>query len=191
MSRETGTPRAATAQTQWPKTLAILAGLSVLQVAVFDQFWIGGRIRIDLLLLAVVSIGLRAEVRQATLLGFVVGLFVDVFRFGPFGLHALIFCLAGWVLANNGVRMLQVGAAFRMIQGAIAVLLVTTATWTAAAVFGQRPPAFGNDSLISIVLTALVGGALLAPIDMITRRMVEGAPTSSRVPRTDLVRADP
>ena len=177
-------------KTPWPKSLAILAALSVVQVAVFDQFWIGGRVRIDLLLLAVVSIGLHADVRQATLLGFVVGLFVDVFRFGPFGMHALIFCLAGWVLASNGTRMLQVGPLFRIAQGAIAVLLVTTATWTAAAVFGQRPPAFGNDSLISIGLTAAIGGLLLAPFDVVTRQMVNTAPTGTRVPRTDLVRAD-
>lgn len=178
------------AGTHWPQTFAILAGLSIVQVAVFDQFWIGGRVRVDLLLLVIVSIGLRAEVRQATLLGFVVGLFVDVFRFGPFGLHALIFCLAGRVLSNNGVRMLQVGAVFRLAQGSIAVFLVTAATWTAAAVFGQRPPAFGNDSLISIGLTALVGGVLLVVIEPLTRRMVSKGTTSSRVPRTDLVRTD-
>jgi len=164
--------------------------MSVVQIGVFDQFWIGGRVRIDLLLLAVVSVGLQTDVRQATLLGFVIGLFVDVFRFGPFGMHALIFCLAGWVLANNGARMLQVGAAFRIAQGTIAVLLVTAATWSAAAVFGQRPPAFGNDSLLSIGLTAVAGGLLLAPIDLITRRMIDAGSATSRVPRTDLVRAD-
>lgn len=177
------------AGTRWPQTLAILVVLSVVQVAVFDQFWIGGRVRIDLLLLVVVSLGLQAEVRQVTLLGFVVGLFVDVFRFGPFGLHALIFCLAAWVLANNGARMLQVGPAFRLAQGSVAVLLVTAATWTTAAVFGQRPPAFGNDSLISIGLTAVVGGVLLTPINWFTRPMLSVS-TSSRVPRTDLVRTD-
>lgn len=182
-------PRAS-ASVPWIKVLAGLAALTVVQVAVFDQFWIAGRVRIDLLLLAVVSIGLRAEERQATLLGFVVGLFVDLFRFGPFGLHALIFCLAGWVLANNGARMLQVGAGFRMMQGAVSVLLVTAATWSAAAVFGQRPPAFGNDSLISIGLTAVVGGILIPLIDALIRPMIGAASAPSRVPRTDVVRAE-
>lgn len=175
----------------WPQSLAILSGLSVVQAAVFDQFWIGGRIRIDLMLLAVVSIGLRADVRSATILGFVSGLFVDVLRFGPFGLHALIFCLAAWVLANNGAKMLQVGPLFRLAQGSLAVLLATTATWTAAAVFGQRPPAFGNDSLVSIGLTAVVGGVLLIPTDRLTKHMATAAQAvSSRVPRSDLVRVD-
>ncbi len=190
MSSATSTPRTFAAPTQWPRTLAILAGLSVVQVSVFDQFWIAGRVRIDLLLLLVVSIGLRADVRQATLLGFVVGLFVDVFRFGPFGMHALIFCLAGWVLANNSARMLQVGPAFRLAQGTMAVLLVTAATWSGAAVFGQRPPAFGNESLISVGLTSLIGGVLLTPTDWVTRRMVAVSSVSSRVPRTDLVRSE-
>lgn len=190
MNRPTVSARGFASKTPWAKSLAILSALSVVQVAVFDQFWIGGRVRIDLLLLAVVSIGLHAEVRQATLLGFVIGLFVDVFRFGPFGLHALIFCLAAWVLANNGARMLQVGPVFRIAQGTIAVLLVTAATWSAAAVFGQRPPAFGNESLISVALTAVVGGLLLSPVDAITRRMIDAGPASSRVPRSDVVRVN-
>lgn len=182
--------RGPAAKTPWLRSLAILAALSVVQVGVFDQFWIGGRVRIDVLLLAVVSIGLRADVRQATLLCFVVGIFVDMFRFGPFGMHSLIFCLAGWALANNGARMLQVGPLFRIAQGAIAVLLVTAATWTTAAVFGQRPPAFGNESLVGIVLTALVGGVLLMPIDVITRHMIDTGNAGPRVPRSDLVRVD-
>lgn len=178
-------------RTRWPQTLAILTALTVAQVAVFDQFWIADRVRIDLLLLVVVSVGLRAEVRQATVLGFVIGLFVDLFRFGPFGLHALIFCLAAWALANNGARMLQVGPAFRLAQAAVAVLLVTAATWTTAAVFGQRPPEFGNESLINIGLTALVGGVLLTPIDWVTSKMVATSPSASRTPRPDLVRVEP
>ena len=190
MNRPAVSTRGSASRIPWAKSLAILAALSVVQVAVFDQFWIGGRVRIDLLLLAVVSVGLQAEVRQATLLGFVIGLFVDVFRFGPFGLHALIFCLAAWMLANNGARMLQVGAAFRIAQGTIAVVLVIAATWSAAAVFGQRPPAFGNDSLISVALTAVAGGLLLAPIDAITRRMIAAGPIPPRVPRSDAVRVD-
>lgn len=190
MNRPAARVRGPAARTPWAKSLAILAALSVVQVAVFDQFWIGGRVRIDLLLLTVVSVGLQAEVRQAALLGFVIGLFVDVFRFGPFGLHALIFCLAAWVLANNGARMLQVGAVFRIGQGTIAVLLVTAATWSAAAVFGQRPPAFGNESLLSVALTALAGGLLLAPVDAITRRMVGSGSAPQRVPRADLIRTD-
>jgi len=86
--------------------------------------------------------------------------------------------------------MLQVGALFRLIQGTAAVLLVTAATWATAGVFGQRPPAFGNDSLLTIALTALVGGVLLAPIDAVTRRMTTAGPAAPRVPRVDLVRAD-
>ncbi len=174
---------------RWPQTIALLAGLSVMQVGVFDQFWIGGRVRIDLLLLLVVSVGLTVDIRDATKLGFVIGLVVDLFRFGPFGLHALIFCLAGWALANNGARMLQVGPGFRVAQGTLAVLLVTAATWTTAAVFGQRPPAFGNDSLIDIGLAAIVGGVLLGAFGPLTATLVPSSP-GNRTPRGDLVRAE-
>lgn len=176
----------------WVPAVAVLSGLSVVQVAIFDQFWIGGRVRIDLLLLAVVSIGLRADARSAALLGFAAGLFVDLFRFGPFGLHALIFCLAAWTLANNDARMLQVGAGFRFAQGTFAVLLTVAATWTTAAVFGQRPPPFGNESLVAVGLSALVGAAVLPLVDRATATMLPARRTQApRVPRADVVRAEP
>ena len=171
---------------RWPQTIAVLAALSVLQAAVFDQFLFAGRIRVDALLLVVVSVGLSASVRDATVLGFVCGLFVDLLRFGPFGLHALIFCLAGWALASNGSRMLQIGAGFRLAQGSVAVLLVTAATWTTAAVFGQRPPAFGNASLIAVGLTAVLGGVLLWPIGRLTSTMAVAA--TRRTQSSDVVR---
>jgi rod shape-determining protein MreD len=174
---------------RWPQTIAVLAALSVLQVGVFDQFWIGGRVRIDLLQLLLVSIGLTVDIRRATMLGFVIGLSVDLFRFGPFGLHALIYCLAAWVLASNGARMLQVGPGFRIAQGTVAVLLVTAATWSTAAVFGQRPPAFGNESLIDVGLAAIVGGVALGAFGRLTTTIVSSDP-GARSPRGDLVRVE-
>ena len=173
---------------RWPQTIAVLAALSVLQAGIFDQFWIGGRVRIDLLLLLVVSIGLSVDTRDATKLCFVIGLAVDLLRFGPFGLHALIFCLAGWALANNGARMLQVGTGFRIAQGTVAVLVVTAATWATAAVFGQRPPPFGNESLINVGLTAVVGGVLLGAFRRLTPMLAPAGP--NRSPRSDLVKAE-
>lgn len=172
---------------RWPQTIAVLAALSILQAGIFDQFWIGGRVRIDLLLLLVVNIGLTIDIRRATVLGFVVGLGVDLFRFSPFGLHAMIFCLAAWVLANNGARMLQVGPGFRLAQATIAVLVVTAATWTTAAVFGQRPPPFGNESLIDVGLTAVVGGVLLGAFGRLTAVLVPSEP-GARSASGDLVR---
>lgn len=171
---------------RWVQSLAVLAALSVVQTSVFDQYWLGGRVRIDLLLLVVVSVGWSASARDAAVLGFVAGLFVDLFRFGPFGLHALIFSLAGWALANNGARMLQVGTGFRLVRGAVAVLLVTAATWVAAAVFGQRPSAIGNDPLPTLGLIAVAGGVALIPIGRVTSVMVSAAPR--RTPSSDVVR---
>ena len=172
----------------WPQTLALLSALTIVQAAILDQFWLGGRLRIDVLLLVVVSVGLSASVRDAMVLGFVIGLFVDLFRFGPFGLHALIFCLAGWVLANNSARMLQIGPGFRLAQGTVAVFLTTVATWVAAGVFGQRPPPFGNTTLIELGLVSLIGGVLLLPLSRLTRWMIDvNAPR--RTPSAEVVRA--
>lgn len=171
---------------RWPQTIAILSALSVVQAAVFDQFWLAGRIRIDGLLLVVVSVGWAASARDAAVFGFVAGLFVDLFRFAPFGLHALIFCLAGWALAVNAERMLQIGAGFRLVRGVVAVLLTTAATWVAAAVFGQRPSVLGNEPLLTLGLTAVVGGVLLLPIGRLTSMMVSSSPR--RTPTSDVVR---
>ena len=168
----------------WPQTVAVLSALTVVQAAILDQFWLGGRLRVDILLLVVVR--LTASVRDATVLGFVIGVFVDLFRFSPFGLHALIFCLAGWTLANNGARMLQIGPVFRLLQSTVAVLLTTVATWVAAGVFGQRPPPFGYDTWIEVGL--VVGGVALWPIGRLTQLMVVGGPTR-RTPQAEVVRA--
>ena len=172
----------------WPQTIAVLSALTVVQAAILDQFWLGGRLRVDILLLVVVSVGLTASVRDATVLGFVIGVFVDLFRFSPFGLHALIFCLAGWTLANNGARLLQIGPVFRLLQSTVAGLLTTVATWVAAGVFGQRPPPFGYDTWIEVGLVSVVGGVALWPIGRLTQLMVVGGPTR-RTPQAEVVRA--
>lgn len=174
---------------RWAHVVVVLTAASVLQTGIFDQTSLFGRIRIDLLILVMLGIGFATDQRTAALLGFVTGLTVDLFRFGPFGLHALLFCLAGWLLATGRDRMLQAGSSFRTVQGAIAAATITGATWIGAAVFGQTPPPFDNETLLDLLLIAIVGGLFVHPADRIGQWMVISR-ISRGIPRKDMVRVE-
>ncbi len=175
---------------RWSHTIVVLTAASVFQTGVFDQLWLFGRVRIDLLLLLVLGVGLTADTRTAPVVGFLIGLVVDLFRFGPFGLHALVFTLAAFVLANSRDRMLLAGASFRTLQGGTAAAVLTAATWIGAAVFGQEAPDFDQDTLVSLAWVVIVGSVLVHPAEVVARWMLDQPSSQRRVPRRDVVRVD-
>lgn len=156
---------------RWGASALVVISAVVVQSAGFDQAEIFGRGRLDLPLLLVVGIGFVARADEAAILGFGVGLLVDLTQFGPFGLHALVYCLAGWALAETRIRMLEAGASFRTVQGAGAVALVTAVTWFAGGIFGQDPPR-GSDWLVRLALSALLGAVLVHPVARVAQWMV-------------------
>ncbi len=164
----------------------VLTAASLIQTGLLDQLLILDRVRVDLLLIVLLGIGFSADTPTAVLLGFTTGLVVDLFRFGPFGLHALLFCLAAWMLVLAKERMLQSGGLFRTVQGAIASILVTAATWVGAAVFGQNSPPFTNTTLIDLLWVGLIGAVLIHQAERVGRWMIHDALT--RLPQTDMVR---
>lgn len=173
---------------RWSHTIVVLTAASVLQTGVFDQVLIFGRVRVDLMLMVVLGVGMSAEAPTAALLGFITGLAVDLFRSGPFGLHALLFCLAGWSLVIARDRMLQAGSSFRTVQGAVAASVITAATWIGAAIFGQTSPSFTNRTLVDLAWVGLVAAVLVHPAELVGRWMVR--PSSRSGNRTDLVRSE-
>jgi rod shape-determining protein MreD len=173
---------------RWNHVVVVLTAASVLQTAIFDQVLLADRVRVDLLLLIVLGVGHAADRRSAVLLGFVTGLAIDLFRTGPFGLHALLYCLAGWVLVQARERMLMAGTSYQLVQGAIAAAVLTAAVWTAAAVFGQSSPPFTSDTLTQLAWIGLVGGLLVKPADRVAAWMLDAR--RGAAPRSDLVRVE-
>jgi rod shape-determining protein MreD len=158
---------------RWGYALLAIATAAVTQAVVFDQILlIGGRIRIDAPLLLIVGLGFVARTEDAALLAFVTGLMVDLFQFGPFGLHALVYTLAVWSIGVARVRLLQPGTSFRVVQGAAAVTLVTGLSWMLGSVFGQDPPG-GSRALVGLVGAALVGAVFGAAATGVARWMID------------------
>lgn len=130
-----------------------------------------------------VGIGFAALPNQAAVQGFVIGLATDVFQFGPFGLHALVYCLAGWSLATLRLRVLEAGASFRTIQAAGAVAVVTVMTWFAGRTFGQAsPPA--SQWLGRLAVTSLCGAILVHPATRLGRWMLNEEESSTEAVRS-------
>ncbi len=174
---------------RWSHVIVVLTAAIVLQTGLLDQAWLFERLRVDVMVLLVVAVGLRADARTALILGFLLGLFLDLFRFSPFGFHALLFCLGAWLVASTRIRMLQAGTSFRTIQGGIAVGLVTASTWVGGAVFGLGAPPFDNRTLAQLAIIIVLGAVLIHPASRVAAWMIS-APRSSATPRPQVVRAE-
>ncbi len=176
------------ARFRWSHIVIVIGAVVIAQVATFDQTLVAGTVRLDLPLYLLIGVGFVARSDEAALLGFVVGLSVDLFQFSPFGLNALLFGIVGWSLAEARVRMLQPGTTFRTFQGALAAVAVTSLSWFAGAIFEQDPPPFTNRTLGILATIGIIGGVLVHPATRLARWMVDtqmtapgGADGSGRV----------
>lgn len=158
----------------WGRAIPVILLVVMTQVEIADQRWILGLTRVDLPLILVVGIAAVGAAPDAAKLGFTVGLVVDFFQFGPFGLNALIMCLVAWSLAVAKVRLLEPGALYHSFQSSVAVVLATVANWTVAAIFGLTPPVFGLRLLPMMALVALSAAILVHPATATARLFAEG-----------------
>ncbi len=161
---------------RWSYATLIILSVVVIQAVGFDQTLLfGGRVRIDATLIVVVGLAFVAEGNDALSLAFLTGLLVDLFQFGPFGLHALVYSLAAWLIAVARVRVLQPGTSYQSAQSGAAVLMVTALSWAAGRVFGQAPPT-GWDAVWGLLGAGAIG-ALLGPVAAwVAQRMIEDRP---------------
>ncbi len=162
-----------TARFRWTHILIVVVAIVIAQVETFDQTLLLDRVRLDLPLYLLIGVGFVSRSDEALLLGFVVGLAVDLFQFSPFGLNALLFGLVGWALAEARVRMLQPGTGFRTFQGALAAIAVTSVSWLAGSAFNQDPPPFDNATLINLGVIGVVGAVLVHPATFLANWMID------------------
>lgn len=158
---------------RWIHTSAVIVCAVVLQISIFDQLQPFGLIRVNLPLILIVGVGFVANPADAALIGFVTGIAADTMQFGPFGLSALVFCVAAWLIVLARLRMMQAGATFRTVQGAVIVMAVTMALWFAAGIFGQRPISLDLGTATRLLATGVVGAVLVHPLTSVAQRMVE------------------
>ncbi|MEZ5378746.1 MAG: rod shape-determining protein MreD [Acidimicrobiales bacterium] len=158
---------------RWGHALTTILAVVLVQVTVFDRYQPLEAVRVDVPLVLIVAVGFVATPSDAAILGFTTGILLDTMQFGPFGLSALVYCLAAWLIVMARLRVLQPGATFRTVQGATIVVLVTGATWAAGTVFGLRPPEFGLESIGRLLLAGAIGAALVHPLTHAASWMVD------------------
>lgn len=158
---------------RWGYAILAILTSAVAQAVVFDQALLfGDRVRLDGPLLLIVGLGFVARTHDAALLAFVTGLAVDLFQFSPFGLHALVYTLAVWSIGVARVRLLQPGTSFRVVQGALAVVMVTGLSWMVGAVFGQDPPA-GRSAIVGLAGAGAAGAVFGSAMAGVARWMID------------------
>ncbi len=167
---------------RWIHAIAVIVGAVMMQVTMFDRYQPFGLVRIDIPLILIVAVGFVANPSDAAILGFVTGLLLDTLQFGPFGLSALVYCLAAWLIVLARLRVLQAGASFRTVQGATIVMLVTAATWAAGMIFGLRAIPLDPTAIARLALVGLVGAVLVHPMITAASLMIDShdrSPVSS------------
>lgn len=162
---------------RWTSAVLVMFTVNIVQAGFFDSFLLLGYIRIDLPLYLLVAASVACAGRQATAFGFVLGLIVDLFQYGPFGFNALIYCVAGFTLADARTRFTQDGSSLRSMQALIATLAITTMTWLLGLVFGQMPIGLQQGPwavVFTLAGTALVGAAAIHPVGRLNRYVLDG-----------------
>lgn len=146
---------------------AAIVGLSiVLQLTVFGQGLLGTPVRLDLPLLIVCAVSLRAEPKDAVVLGFASGLAVDLFQVGPFGQQAFAYTALAYGVSQIAPRR-AIGPeawkrpALRSIVGGAAV----GANWLL--IFGIGSVVAGSapwQPLAGVPVASIAGGCVGLPV---------------------------
>jgi rod shape-determining protein MreD len=137
---------------------AVVAAAVVFQVAVLDTVEVHGA-HADVLVLVAVMFGAVAGPRNGAFVAFFVGLAADLFVDTPYGLSALGFVLAAYVVGNVAATVasspsLVVGVA---VAGSIAGTLIVAGL---GALLGQ--PGMLRANIVATVIVVTVGNCIMA-----------------------------
>lgn len=147
-----------------PQRLAVVRALLLLGAAVLTVTVLPGmRWPIDLVLVLVVAVALRAGSQVGALFGLTAGLLIDLLPPGstPLGLSAVLYAGIGAAigLANRSVRA-------SVLVPSVGVLLAVATMQTlrlGAAFVSRQPIDLGHAALVTVV-TAMVGALVVPPL---------------------------
>lgn len=148
------------------RTAAIMVLSIILQLTLLGEGLLGTPIRLDLPLLIVSSVALRAEPKDAIVVGFACGLAVDLFHVGPFGQQAFAFTALAYGISQVAPRRL-VGPerwkrpALRSVVGCAAVEV----NWLLVVAIGSVIDGSGPwQQLADVPVAWIAGGCLGLPV---------------------------
>ncbi len=143
------------------KTALVLAVALVLQVSFVARFSLDGA-RIDLLLLVALSAAVAGGPDKGAVVGFAAGVTFDLVLATPFGLSALVYCVAGFVVGSFQGSVLRVPWWMPMASVSIGSAAAVVLYALAGEVLGQSTLS-GPPLATIVVLVAAING-LLAPL---------------------------
>lgn len=154
----------------WVRTLVVVLSATVIQVSVLDRMDFGGILRIELPLLIVVAVAMRAHRDDAIVVGFAAGVAADLFQLGPFGQSGLAYCVSALLAARlcrsatDGVRTPAFGTHRRFEPG----------SWFAVA--ARRAFVAGTALVVAwlVVVVVTSPSILTRPVDLIGRLPLAG-----------------
>lgn len=147
----------------WGRLVALAVGVVLIQVTFFDHTLLLDLARIDLPAFLVVGLANKMEPDPAAISGFGVGLVLDIFYSSPFGLFALIFCVASWAIALVTPLVEVAPGPIRFGVRAAQFAGMWFATWVIGGVFGMGRLPLGWLSITELMLLMAVGGLLSDP----------------------------
>ncbi|MGH9058941.1 MAG: rod shape-determining protein MreD, partial [Acidimicrobiales bacterium] len=137
----------------------------------------------DLMVLIVVLAGLIGGAERGAIVGFLTGLFVDLFLQTPFGLSALAFTLVGWMMGK--LRSAIVDAAPWLVPvGAAAGSAVYVVLYAVLEALVGHPDVLRHGLVAAVVLVAAVNGILAVPVAWVMRWAMVTSPSRPSSPAT-------
>lgn len=143
------------------KTALVLITALVLQVSLVARFSLDGA-RGDLLLLVALSAAVAEGPEKAAIVGFAAGVTFDLVLTTPFGLSALVYCVAGFVVGWFQGSVLRVSWWMPVVSVVLGSTLAVVLYAAIGAVLGQAT--LSGPPLPTIVIAVAVLNGLLAPL---------------------------
>lgn len=147
----------------WPRLALVAVLVVIVQVSFFDQTMLADLARIDLPAFLLVGLANKLEPDSAAIAGFGIGIFLDVFYSSPFGLFALLFCFAGWAIANITPIVDVADGVTRYAARAVEFALLWLLTWFVGGVFGMGRISLEWTTLTELAVLMALGGLLSDP----------------------------
>lgn len=161
------------------RTAVVLAFALFLQIAVAPWLTVAG-VQADLLLVVALAAGLAGGPERGARVGFVAGLLWDLLVAGPFGLSALVYCLAGHFV-GSAQRSVVGPTWWAPIPGAFIAAGAAVLAYAGLGVGLGHTEWLSSDTLVIAAVVATTAALLILPAIRILS-WTEGEPLGLRFP---------
>ena len=166
------------------RTALIVFAVSILQVSAFSSISILGASP-DVLLVALVAVGLLRGAIAGAVTGFAAGLIVDVATLGTLGVTSLLLTLAGFWAGRYGETTGRGRPHAPLVAVLAATVFVDVGGYVLDSLLGG--PVLMREVLLSLPAALVLNGLLTYPVFALIRRVVGATERMERAREVELV----